>query len=265
MPFDESGNIRFYTFESLEHLNLVHAIFTRSGGVSRMPYSSLNLGGTVGDDPSLVRKNREMAFSSVDLSPGSIFDVWQVHGNNVVCADKPRPNNQLHEKADAILTDLSGVTLFMRFADCVPILLFDPTKSVIGIAHAGWKGTVQRTAAQTVKTMRERYGSKPANILAAIGPSIGPHHYEIGPAVELEVKRAFGQNASAVLDSGNRNGTGVNLDLWAANEIILRQAGVKNIEIAAICTACHLEDWYSHRAEGGRTGRFGALIALQSD
>lgn len=265
MPFDESGNIRFYTFESLDHLNLVHAIFTRSGGVSRTPYSSLNLGGTVGDDPSLVRKNREMAFSSVDLSPGSIFDVWQVHGDNVVCTDKPRPNNQLHEKADAILTDLSGVTLFMRFADCVPILLYDPIRSVIGIAHAGWKGTVQRTAEQTVKTMRERYGSKPANILAAIGPSIGPHHYEIGAVVELEVKKAFGQDANAVLDSENRNGTGVNLDLWAANEIILRQAGVQNIEIAAICTACHLEDWYSHRAEGGKTGRFGALIALQSD
>ena len=263
MSFVEIGKVRYFEFESLSEEKIVHAIFTRRGGVSRSPFASLNLGGTVGDDPLAVWENRQRAFSAIHLSVSSLYDVWQVHGNNVICTQAPRPLNESHRKADAIITDQSGVTLLMRFADCVPIMLFDPQRGVVGLVHAGWKGTVNKTVERAIVVMKEHYGSQPPNILAGIGPSIASHHYIIGAEVENAVRKAFGQDASALLNSANGNDSGTQFDLWLANRLLLENAGVRHIEIASICTACHLDDWYSHRAEDGKTGRFGALIGLQ--
>jgi copper oxidase (laccase) domain-containing protein len=109
--------------------------------------------------------------------------------------------------------------------------------------------------------MQARFGSKPGDILAGIGPSIGPDHYEVGPDVVAQVRQAFGPSASSSL--GNHGGA-THFDLWAANRLTLENAGVRQIELAGLCTACHTGDWYSHRAEKGRTGRFGAILALNS-
>jgi polyphenol oxidase len=264
MPFHQTGEIRYFIFESLADAGISHGAITRRGGVSPQPWNSLNVGGTVGDDAGRVDKNRQRSFQALGRSFASLFDVWQVHGKDVVCATAPRKPDQAHQKADVILTDRPDVTLFMRFADCVPVFLFDPTKKVVGLAHAGWLGTVQFTAAAAVKAMQACYGSRPQDILAGIGPSIGVHHYEVGPEVVSRVQAAFGVDASAVLSSVNgatSEGREL-LDLWAANRIVLERAGVHRIEIAGICTACCMDDWYSHRGEKGQTGRFGALIAL---
>ena len=113
--------------------------------------------------------------------------------------------------------------------------------------------------AATVKAMSERYGSQPKDILAAIGPSIGADHYEVGPDVILQVEQAFGDDSKRVIES---RGGKTYFDLWNANRVQLEKSGVEQIEVSGICTACHLDDWYSHRAEKGKTGRFGALIAL---
>jgi hypothetical protein len=164
-----------------------------------------------------------------------------------------------YQKADIILTDKPEVTLFMRFADCVPILLHDPENSVIGISHAGWLGTVRDVAGATVDMMSERYGSNPADIIACIGPSIGPDHYEVGDDVITQVHQTFGGDASLVLPLHNEK---IHFDLWKANQYLLERAGIRHIELAGICTACHTDDWFSHRAEKGKTGRFGALISL---
>jgi len=152
------------------------------------------------------------------------------------------------------------VTLFMRFGDCVPVLLYDPVHKVVGIAHAGWLGTVKKTVSETLKTMNARYGSQPRDILAAIGPSIAAHHYQVGPEVVSQVKQTFEENNSFLIKE--KDGQTI-FDLWAANQLLLEQAGVTQIENAGLCTACHPEDWYSHRAEAGLTGRFGVLIALK--
>lgn len=263
MPFLSKDGLRYFTFDSLSAAGVAHAVFTRQGGVSPQPWGSLNLGGTVGDDLGRVAENRRRAFSALDRDPHSQYDVWQVHGRDVVCADAPRPAETPHLKADAILTDRAEVTLAMRFADCVPILLYDPTQRVVGLAHAGWQGTLRRVAQAAVQAMHERYGSHPADLLAGIGPSIGAHHYEVGPEVAAQVQQSFGQDAAGLLapHSGSER-HGVQLDLWAANRLVLEQAGVRSIEVAGLCTACSLEDWYSHRAEHGRTGRFGVLIGL---
>ena len=258
MPFQSIAGIRYYQFEQLGS-GLTQAVFTRRGGCSPDPWSTLNFGGTVGDDPLRVRENRNRALMALKCDPESVYDVWQVHGVNVVVAESPRPPEAAPLQADTILTNNPGITLLMRFADCVPIFLYDPVRKAIGIVHAGWLGTVRGTAQMAIEGMQARYGSNPADILAGIGPSIGPDHYEIGPDVVAQVRQAFGKSALSLLK--NQAGS-IHFDLWSANRLVLEKAGVRQIELAGICTACYSEDWYSHRAEHGRTGRFGAIFAL---
>ncbi len=258
MPFSHKNGIRYFSFDIFPR-TLTQAVITRQGGVSPSPWDSLNVGGTVGDDVEHVRENRARSFAALGRTLASLFDVWQVHSADAVYADAPRRVHEDYHKADIILTDKPDVTLYMRFADCVPILFHDPKKGVVGITHAGWMGTVRGASAATVKAMQEHYGSKPKDILAAIGPSIGVDHYEVGADVISQVEQAFGPDAKRLVEL--RDGK-TYLDLWAANRRQLEKSGVQQIEVSGLCTACHLDDWYSHRAEKGRTGRFGALIAL---
>jgi len=237
---------------------IVHGIFTRLGGISPTPWKSLNIGGTVGDAPSRVQENRRRLFAALGRSPESLYDVWQVHSARYVVAQGPHDGAPL-VRADILLTRQPSVTLLMRFADCVPILLFDPRKHAAGLAHAGWLGTVRKTAAAAVRAMRKEFGSSPDDLIACLGPSIGPDHYEIGTDVLEAFEGSFGPQAE---DCVIRRGERVFLDLWRASRLLLEAEGVRQIEVAGICTACAVEDWYSHRAENGRTGRFGALIAL---
>ena len=257
MPFNHHKEIRYFQFSTLQTR---HAIFTRHGGVSPEPWGSLNVGGTVGDDLARVRENRRLSFGALGCAPESIFDVWQVHSADVVCARAPRPDGESLRQADVILTDRHEVTLFMRFADCVPIVLHDPRNGVVGLAHAGWMGTLRDVSTATINAMRKQYGSNPADIIAGIGPSIGPDHYEIGADVILQAMQKFGDESEMLLKSNNGK---IHFDLWKTNQLQLERAGVGKIEVSGICTACRTDDWFSHRAEKGRTGRFGALISLQ--
>ena len=260
MSFSQVGELCYYNFDMFDQPGLVHAVFTRQGGVSPEPWKSLNLGGLNGDTKENVVENRRRIFEAVGLPVESIYDAWQVHGTRVICTGRPRPLDMPHEKADAILTNHPQVTLFMRFADCVPILLYDPIHRVVGLAHAGWQGTLLKIAQITVERMSSEYGADPGEILAAIGPSIGPDHYEIGMDVAEKVNSVFSNDSPKLLL--NREGK-VYFDLWQANHFILEMAGIKRIQVAGLCTACHTSAWYSHRAEHGKTGRFGALIALK--
>lgn len=257
MAFIQHNGIRYYQFDALQTR---HALFTRHGGVSPDPWGSLNVGGTVGDNLERVRENRMLSFQAMGCAPESIFDVWQIHSADVVCARAPRPQDESYRQADIILTDQPDVTLFMRFADCVPIMIHDPRKEVVGLAHAGWMGTLRGVVNATVEALRKNYGSSPADLVAGIGPSICPDHYEIGADVILQVMQKYGDESQLVLKSQHGK---IHFNLWEANRLALERAGVGSIEVSGICTACHTEDWFSHRAEKGRTGRFGALISLQ--
>ena len=256
MPFAGQNGIRYFQFETLD---VRHAVFSRHGGVSPKPWDSLNVGGTVGDQIANVRRNRIHSFEALECKPESMFDVWLVHSADVVYAESPRSVDDEYQKADILLTDNPELTLFMRYADCVPILLRDPVKKVIGISHAGWMGTVKDVPGVTIKSMTERYGSDPSDIIACLGPSIGPDHYEVGDDVIQQVRQTIGNEADLVLQPHDES---IHFDLWTANQILLQRAGVGKIEVAGICTACHTDDWFSHRAEKGKTGRFGALISL---
>ncbi len=259
MNFHNSSGVCYYTFPSLEEAGVTAAVFTRIGGVSPAPWNTLNVGGTVGDDQGRVNTNRELVFKSMNRPSESIFDVWQVHSTNVIRTDRPRPLNQAHQKADGMLTNNPEVTFFMRFADCVPILLFDRVHQAIGLVHSGWMGTVNWIGKAAVEEMGKQFETNPRDILACIGPSICVDHYPVGIDVANRVRQSFNSQAGRLL---KKTGENVHFDLWGANQTILQEAGVEKIELSGICTACHPNEWFSHRGEKGKTGRFGVLFAL---
>lgn len=261
MPFYQRGKLRIYQFDIFDPGLTTQAAFTRSGGTSSGHYASLNVGATVGDDLQNVDQNRRIIFESVQRPYTSLSDSWLVHGTKTLIYEEPR-NREIDsppQKADIILTDNPEVTLFMRYADCTPVLLHDPINKVIGLVHAGWRGTVEKVAQKAVEAMKSRFGSNPAQMLAAVGPSIGPEKYEVGTEVIEAVEAQFSAYTGELLP---KYGNSTHFDLWRANQLVLEDSGVKNIEISGICTGSHLDDWFSHRVESGNTGRFGVLFGL---
>ncbi len=252
----------YYQFEFWETAPIKHGVFTRLGGVSQAPWDSLNVGGTVGDDLTAVAKNHERMYAALGLDGTQVCTVWQVHSADTVVANGPMPNRKWLARADGMVTDKIGLPLAMRFADCVPVLFYDPIQHIIGMAHAGWRGTVQGAGLSTLYAMRDAYGSKPEDVLAAIGPSIGPEHYQVGPEVVEAVEAYFGMTDGLIqwADDGSAY-----FNLWEGNRLALARAGVEQIEVAGICTATNTHEFYSHRAEKGRTGRFGAVMALMEN
>lgn len=262
MKLFEKNGLRAYQFESFDSLSIKHGVFTRLGGVSDGIWQSLNLAGTVGDDKEAVKKNHELLFSAFGEPLSSRFDVWQVHGTQIHFADAPRPPEQKHKPGDAIFTDKPNITLTMRFADCVPLFFHNPVKNVIGLVHAGWLGTMLNIGQVAIKAVTERYGSNAADLKVGIGPSICGQCYEVGEDVLTRFDKYWKKDYQRFF---RPHGNKFLLDIPAANEFTLRQAGVVNIEQSNICTAENLHEWYSYRKEKGLTGRFAALIALRGE
>lgn len=253
----ENG-LTYYQFESLAGCDGVkHAIFTRLGGVSLLPFHSLNLGGSVGDDPAAVDANRVAVFETLGLAPEQVITGYQVHSANVVCVGSEHGGRVL-PGADGLLTK-DPVALLSRFADCVPILLFDPVRRAAGILHAGWRGTAAQIAALGVRQMRAHFGTRPQDIIAGIGPSIGPCCYQ----VQDDFVRAICAAWPAARTHIHTNSGTTHADLWAMNRQQLLDAGVRKIEESCICTACHRDEFFSHRGDGGRTGRFGVIVHVR--
>ena len=257
--FEKEGLV-YYKFDCFDDTALDHAVFSRKGGSSVGPYASLNLGGTNGDDSSAVLANHEKLFRVFGRPYASRFDVWQVHGTTIVFSDAPRPPEKKHPPADGIFTDKPEVTLIMRFADCVPLVFHDPVQKVVGIVHAGWQGTLLRIGAEAVWAIQERYGSVVSDLRVGLGPSICGKCYQVGEDVRKQFLKAWGAEADQFFTNTE---SGLYLDLWGANEHVLRQAGVKQIENSGFCTAEKLDAWYSYRKEKGITGRFAVVIALK--
>lgn len=266
----DAGPVTYFQFERLSRFeNVIHAAFGRRGGVSRGPYRSLNVSFAVGDDPELVRQNRRLTCASISIPYSALVVARQVHGTDVLVIDaSQRPSDPdewytLLPPADGLITREPGCYPMMTFADCVPLVFYDPMMQAVGIAHGGWKGTVAGIAGRSVAAMAAAFGSKPDNILAGIGPSIGPCCYEVKEDVASEVRRSSTDTAGLLLDMP---GGTIHLDLWEMNRRQLVEAGIRpeNIELARICTACNTDVLFSNRGERGRTGRFGVVIGLRS-
>ncbi len=246
----------------------VHGISTRQAGVSRKPYDSMNLAFHVGDAAESVWKNRIIFASSMGLKAEDIVSPNQVHGDKVLnVSSKHRGMGaKSYEDAipetDALITNEPGLPLMLCFADCTPILFLDPEKKAVGIAHAGWKGTLKKIGRKTLEAMNREFGTDPSKCLAGIGPSIGPCCYEVGVEVAEACRKAFPEKADNLLEEKNGR---IYFNLWAANRLSLIEGGMlpENIESADTCTACEHSWYFSYRADGGTTGRIAAMIALQ--
>lgn len=256
---DQNGLVTYH-FETLAIEGLVHAVFTRLGGVSQGPFATLNVGRSVGDDQAAVAENLARVLAHLGLSAEQVATAYQVHGNRVAlvsAADAGR----MFSGTDGLITDAPGVALLLRFADCQPILLYDPVHHALGLAHAGWRGVAQGIARRAVEAMQAAFGSRPRELLAGLGPAIGPCCYQVGQDVASAM--------SYVLSGWNRvmhpDGERWRLDLPAANAHQLVAAGVsrRQIEQARLCTSCRNDEFFSHRGDNGMTGRFAVVAYLE--
>jgi YfiH family protein len=254
------GGPVYYQFDRwVDNKAISHGVFTRLGGVSCAPWASLNVGGTVGDDSEAVQRNLQAIFDTLELERARACTVWQIHSADAVVVTHRVDGRAWLARADGMTTNIPGLPLTMRFADCTPLLMYDPVQRAIGLAHAGWRGTVGQVGLNTLRAMQAAYGTNPEDVEVAIGPSIGPEHYQVGPEVVEAIQRAFGTAEGLIRRA--RDGSAY-LDLWAANRLSLERAGVHKFEVAGMCTAKNVEEFFSHRAERGKTGRFCAVIAL---
>lgn len=260
------GDLKWYGFDSISDGQVIHGVFTRLGGLSQGSFAGLNVGHTVGDDPGHVEANHRAIYRTLHVWPGGVVTAHQVHGDRVAVVSREDGGKILSE-TDALISNVPGLTLVLRFADCVPVFFYappgDPGVAVgaVGLAHAGWKGTVKRIAAKTAQAMCSSFGYEPEELHVGLGPAIGPCCFEVGPEVIEQVCAEFDAPVG-LLSHPHPNGK-AHLDLWLANELQLREIGVTHIETMDICTCCHRDEFFSHRGEGGRTGRFAALIGLR--
>lgn len=269
-----SGGI--YRIPALDRYpELLHGISTRSTpdgddwnlsskrGVPRQP-------------PSWARAiaSREKLAQCLGISPDNMVGCQQVHGDVVAVVTASDGGRGMSERfppvegADAMVTDTRGLYLLSLSADCPPVFLYDPVRHAIGLAHSGWKGTVARIAARTTQAMTDNFASQPSDIVAAIGPGIGPCCYAVGLNVAQAVESAFPyawrarEHSPALLEL---DGETIYFNLWQAIRQALLDTGVqaRNISIESVCTAHHNAVFYSHRAEAGQCGLFGAVLGMK--
>lgn len=238
-----------------------HAVFARQGGVSAAPFSSLNLSVSVPDETENVYANRRRAYGLYGRDTDTVVHAHLVHGAEVAHVSRADEGTWI-SRVDGLITNQSDVALTMNFADCTPILLYDPEQRAIGLGHAGWQGAVKDLPGAMVRAMVQAFGSDPAHLLAAIGPTIGACCYEVGEPVISAVQEAFAEPHTLLVRQNG--GPRPYFDLPEANRRNLARAGVRQIELPGLCTACRTDLFFSHRAERGRTGRFGIIYMLTS-
>lgn len=248
----------------LDQCGIVVAFSERSGGESDSPFSSLNLGLHVGDAPEAVAANRRTFLTAAGVPHGALAHVvsaHQVHGVEVLTVDDleqvpavPSPGT------DALITPVAGVPLLLCFADCVPVILVAPgDHPVVAVVHSGWRGTLNDISGVALRKMVDDYGVDPASVLAYIGPYIGPNNFAVGQDVWTQFDAAFGTLTPVFTADG-----AVRFDLANAVRESLTTLGVQGCNIASmgVCTVDSVDRFFSYRAEGGVTGRLGALACI---
>lgn len=263
----EEDGLIYLTVPAFERSGLVRHCFTgRTGGFSPQPYD-LNLGISGGDDPENVLRNYEKIAYIIGSFPGNLVVSAQVHKDRILrvgVLDRgkgvTRPREM--EGIDGLITDRPQVGLVTIHADCVPLYFLDPVKKAIGLAHAGWRGTVQKIGKSMTQRMQSDFGSDPADLLAAIGPSIGPCCFEVGEEVAAEFRRAFPEWQEELIRTGEEEGK-YYVDLWETNRQTMLSAGIpaENITVTQLCTACHPDVFHSYRKTKS-PGRMAAILEL---
>ncbi len=255
---------RFLTSRLLSGAGVVHGFSLRAGGVSIGPYASLNLGGSVGDEPEAVSENHRRLRLAAGIE-SEVATAHQVHGDRVVDArgrEVLAPSGPQEEGADALLALDAGETVGVRVADCVPILLHDEELGISAAVHSGWRGTRLAVAARAVRALQHATGAEPGRMLAAIGPGIGRCCYEVSPQLAATFRSLFGPEAAD--DPALREKP--HLDLRYCIQSALLRAGLSfgRIEQVEGCTSCDSASFFSHRRDKGLTGRHLAFISASA-
>lgn len=269
MELHEQQGVTFLTFPSLSAVSFIrHAFSTRLGGVSQGEFSSMNLSFHRGDSDEHVLENYRRFCKAAGFDFASLVASAQDHHTEIRRATKrdrgvgiQRPKDR--ESVDGLVTNECGVTLVTYYADCVPLYFVDPVRRAIGLAHAGWRGTVAGMGIKMAQAMAREFGSRPEELLAAVGPSIGPCCYEVDqPVADAFAARLDWHPDAFLQDCGNGK---YMLNLWEANRQALLSAGLlpEHISTAELCTQCHADLLFSHRASGGKRGGLAAFMALK--
>lgn len=241
-----------------------HCFTTRFGGVSAGYLDSLNIGIHRGDDPRNVLENYRILGRALGFSPEKAVLSHQTHTDTVLRVGAAEAGAGLFgpelPECDGLITNQSGTALVIFTADCTPILLHDPVTGAVGAVHAGWRGTAHAIAAKAVSAMEREFGSRAADIRAAIGPNIGQCCFETDSDVPREMLARLGNGAEPFIRS---QGEKYYVNLKELNALVLRQAGVRHIDISTACTACENRRFWSHRVTGGVRGSQGAIIVCR--
>lgn len=262
----EHGTVRYVQDPHVgRHEFITHAFCTRKGGASRGRFARLNFSTNEGDTEEAVRANWDILAQAFRIPFTRFVTVCQIHGDGVLVIDTPYDDRRDPPRLeyDAIVTNEPDLAIGVKTADCVPVLLVDIVRRVIGVVHAGWQGTALHIVAGTVSVMQERFSSATKDIEAVIGPAIGPCCYEVDEVVRAKLQHAGPWNLLAV--ESDRCGHWM-LDLPGANYLQLVHAGIppQNISLTRLCTSCNKDLFFSHRGEGGRTGRQLSFIMLNA-
>lgn len=273
-----SNEIVWFQFERFARQGalITHGIFSRKGGVSQAPFAALNAGPAVKDDPAALSENYARIRGTlpgqpllVSARPAQGADVIEV--TEEMLGEREGPALILPHRVDALITRVRGIGLFWAVADCSPVLVVDPVHEAIAMVHAGWRGTSRAIIVDAIQRMRDLYDSHPADLFVGVGPTIGPCCYE----VDEHVQNAFDAHSIAgahvrfstlmVPDSTDGSRTSLRLDIARSNQAQLLSIGVpeEQIELSGFCTGCQPDLFFSHRMEGGRTGRYAAVLALR--
>lgn len=267
---ENTGYVPYLEYPMLKDTGIVrHGFSTRLGGVSEGYYASMNLSFDRGDRKEAVAENFRRIGEALGVRCEDMVLSRQTHTTNVrIVTDADRGKGITRERdytdVDGLVTNVPGICLVTSYADCVPLFFVDPVKKVIGLSHSGWRGTVGKIGRKTVELMHERFGSDPADILAAVGPSVCMDCYEVSSDVIEKFKEAFSENWWDQLFYEKPDGK-YQLDLWKANELIFLESGIlpEHIAVTNVCTHCNSDILYSHRAAGDKRGNLCAFLALK--
>ncbi|MFZ0548402.1 MAG: peptidoglycan editing factor PgeF [Candidatus Promineifilaceae bacterium] len=257
------NNLTIFEFSSFPNEVLHHGVFSRQGGVSQEPFHSLNMSLSVADAEEDVLVNRGIGYDQYRRTNDTLVHAYLIHGAEVARVSSADYGSYVGP-IDGLITNEVGCGLTMNYADCAPIFLYDPIHHAIGLGHAGWQGAVKDLPGAMVRAMVREFDSDPAELLAAVGPCIGPCCYEVGERVIGRVHERFTEPQMLLLPppEGKVDNGRPYFDLPQANYQNLAEAGVQQIELSGLCTACRTDLFFSHRAEGGKTGRFGTIVIL---
>lgn len=270
MKVVEREGVPFLVFPGLDETEaVIHGFSTRMGGVSEGMFSSMNLSFARGDEEGRVRENFARLGRAMGLDCRNLVFSDQTHTSNVrVVTEADRGKGFVREKdyrdVDGLVTNVPGLVLAAFYADCVPLFLVDPVHRAVGLSHSGWKGTVGKIGKRTVELMKEQYGTRPEDLTAAIGPSICQNCYEVSEDVIGQFQEAFEKTYWKEIFYEKPDGK-YQLNLWRANELIFREAGLlpERILTTDLCTCCNAKLLFSHRASKGKRGNLGAFLMLK--